>query len=218
MKEPFSVTQEDYDQLYHILRKIAIGKNKSEAVAAMSLSAYLLKQHNYLDLFEYSSFYGGRFLLAPITTQVAGTGWPIKRFVELGAGSGWLSGGLSGALGLDPPLLIDKRPWPGTVIVDLESSLPALPSHIKEGDIIVMADLLHCVTNGAEIIKTLNEWPIIILEFNTEADLYGASFHIQVAKFGGENLTTSDIEAQFGDREYKTIDISPYKLFLLDAK
>jgi len=140
--------------------------------------------------------------------------------VEIGSGYGWLSRGLSAMLGLGRPLCVDKRPWPNVdIVLDLEyEDMKPLVEQLRDGDVIVASEFLHCVTNGSEILNELSSWPVLVLEFDTGSKLFGASFVLQVAKFGGDPVSTSNLTEQFGTRKWRVVNIHPYNLFLLERR
>ena len=114
------------------------------------------------------------------------------RIVEFGAGLGWLSRGLASRFGIPGVMTVDKRPWGGIdILADLETQkgLNMVHARMKDGDVIVMADFLHCVCNPGEILQKFDNWPIVALEYIPSVLVYDESFRTQLARYGTTALT-----------------------------
>lgn len=232
-----SMNKEEVDQLYHLLRvassitggaAIAIegksidsktGLTPHEEVSVLyGLCRHLLAGGDYSALVQFSQYYGLKFLLDPTYKAIREKDWGPKRIVEFGAGLGWLGRGLASKLGFLPVLFVDKRPW---VLVDVVADLETEEGRVKvlaelrTGDLIVMADLLHCVGDPRRIMEHFSRWPTAVLEYcPVDAD-YAGSYSAQIGRYGASPLMPEVFEVMFPGREVDIMELDPYILLLV---
>lgn len=219
--------KEQIDELYHLLREVSNTGSDQQSTeitdAIRGLAGHLLAERDYLRLIQYSRYYGEKFLLQPTYEAIIEKGWGPKRFVDLGAGLGWLGRGLAVKFRIADVLTVDKRPWGATdVLADLElgSGLKKVDDRLRPGDIIVMSDLLHCVENPEGILGAFSGYPIAALEYMPVNQDYAFSYKKQVARYGGnpiEPAALTGILAGLG-RETDIKDLDPYVLILIDKE
>ena len=214
------MNQKETDQLYHLLRRCYLSDAKDRQ-AIVGLARHLLCGGDYLALIQYSQMYGERYLLGPVSTALKNSGIEFRRIIEFGAGLGWLSRGLSITFAKDGVpkecVTIDKRPWGAISLkADLEkpSDLVAVKTMLREWDLIIMADFLHCVDNPTEFIADLGEWPIMMLEYMPSNPEHLVSYHEQLGRFGATSFSPDDIEDLFEDRLTDVLAIEPYALVI----
>ncbi|KKL10624.1 hypothetical protein LCGC14_2553950, partial [marine sediment metagenome] len=107
--------KEQLDELYYLLREVSNEGNKQQSTeitdAIYGLAGHLLAGKDYLRLIQFSKYYGEKFLLQPTYEAILEKKWTPMRFVEFGAGLGWLSRGLATRYKNKEILTVDKRPW-----------------------------------------------------------------------------------------------------------
>ncbi len=183
--------REEIDQLYHQLRRVCTESDGLEKNALHGLASHLLSHKgDYTGLLSFLDYYGAEYVLPDIKKllmQAASkTGFDFMRVVELGAGFGWLGRGLSTAFSV-PALLCDGRQWTGIdVVADIESTngIKRILDELLPGDLIVMADVLHCLDNPAHVLSHFCKYPMLIVEYRHINQDYMDSYNAQIAKFG----------------------------------
>ena len=172
MSSQTTLTKQEADLLYHLLRKAAVS---SERDVIGKLAKHLLQGPWYKGLLSFSSWYGRTYLLERIPWHV----WEgeVSRVLELGAGYGWLGKGLSKKLKV-PYLSVDKRKENKPhIVLDLETwaGIEKLCAILGREDLVVMSDLLHCMEPGwvLELMDVLSENRLLILEYDVQGE-YGA--------------------------------------------
>lgn len=220
--------KEQLDELYHLLRvatNTGYAQQSTEITDAIcGLAGHLLAGRDYLRLIQYSRYYGEKYLLDPTYEAIRARGWQPKRFVDLGAGLGWLGRGLAVRFKIAEVLTIDKRPWVTIdVVADLElgSGLRIVNEQLKEGDILVMSDLLHCVENPEGILKAFAGYSMAILEYMPADKAYAASYRKQIKRYGGNPLQAGELIVEILSRlgrKTDVIDLDPYVLILIDKE
>lgn len=212
--------KEQVDELYHLLRVASNDPDWSTVVRG--LANHLLAGGDYLGLIQYSRLYGESFLLDEFADAVKNAGWKPSRIVEFGAGLGWLGRGVAARFGYLPCLFIDKRPWPMIdIMADLETENGrswAL-GEMREGDLVVASDFIHCVNDSKKVLEPFSKWPMAILEYCPTSDEYRASYSVQIHRYGAipAVLDTAMIEGIFPDRKIDIVEMDPYILLLVEG-
>lgn len=209
-----------YDQLYHLLREASNTCDSYELVGIKGLVDHLFGGGDYLRLIQYSELYGEKFLVEPTYNHLVHFGMKPKRIVEFGAGLGWLSRGLAVKFGIADTLTVDKRPWCG---IDIHASLESIEGistvrrQLKDGDLIVMADFLHCVSNPLGILRVFDRFPMAALEYLSGWPDYYRSFVDQVKRYGVAPLDIGQLTSMFNTIPTSKVDIvsiNPYILVM----
>lgn len=221
--------KQELDRFYHLLRvasndlALDTDESKEQRTALLGIIGHVLQGSDYLGLVQYSAYYGEQFLVRPTYDAMVHKGWKPTRIVDLGAGLGWLSRGLRllyGA-GVTSTLTVDKRPW-GTIdlLANLEtaSGIQQVLSVLRDKDVIVMSDLLHCLNNPEEILFTFSKWPMAILEYCPANQEYAQSYCFQLQRYGAVFLPQLYlIQMLHGvGRPVETVNLEPYILTLID--
>ena len=213
------------DELYYLLREVSNEGNRRTSTevtdAIYGLAGHLLAGKDYLRLIQYSRYYGEKFLLKPTHEAILEKGWVPMRFVELGAGLGWLCRGLAAKFRIKDTLTVDKRPWMTIdVLADLEldSGILKVDKHLKDGDIIVMSDFLHCVEDPESILKAFPKYPMAILDYMPTDVRYAKNYREQLKRYGGNPIESGALESMLHRVGRKTDikDLDPYVLILID--
>jgi len=217
----------DIDQLYHLLR---VASNEPRGNTDMfafqdlifGLSRHLLHGGDYHALIQYLYHYGEKYLLNPTVDAIKETGWEFNRVVELGAGLGWLGRGLSSRFRVKgdmlPAVFIDKRQW---AMIDIVADMETEPgrkkvlSALKDGDLLVMSELLHCLDNPKEAMAPFTGWPIAILEYCPSDLSYRESYTCQILRYGAKFINPGDYEDIFPGRTIDIVNLDPYLLILV---
>jgi len=218
-----TLTSEQYDELYHLLRLISNIGDPEETGAVNDLISHILGGGDYWGLINYSAYYGHRFIAADAVKAIKETGWDFSRIVELGAGLGWFGAEISARYAMLPVVTVDKRTWPSvTMVADLETEvgLEMLASELRPTDLIVMCDFLHCIDDPQELLVRLNTWPLAILEYYPEKSSRRLSYSIQIARYGATPLSSVDFSGMLfpEGREVKRVHIEPYELMLVEPE
>lgn len=220
--------KDQIDELYHLLRVASnlessgTGLTAREEINIMrGLTRHLFAGGDYLALIQFSAYYGTRFLLKPACEAIVKAGWNPRRVVELGAGLGWLGRGVSASLELVPCLFIDKRQWTLIdIIADLETDqgIEEVLTVMKDGDLIVAADLLHCLVDPKGIMSQFSKWPMAVLEYCPTSVEYASSYSMQIKRYGATPIEPDDFAGVFPGRRVDIVDLNPYILLLVEAE
>lgn len=212
------------DTLYYLLREVsneASSQQSSElADVVYRLAGHLLAGTNYLGLVRYSRYYGEQFLLQPTYEAICKKDWSPTRFVEFGAALGWLCRGLASKFKIKDVLTIDKRAWTAIdLVADLETAqgIKSVQEVMKDGDVIVAADLLHCLKNPREVMLNFLKWPIVALEYCSADTDYMESYTTQIARYGADPIMPETFGEMFPGRRVDAVDLEPYILLLVDG-
>ena len=198
-EERRNMESRNIDELYHQLRLVSLDDPETQR-AIRSLCNHLTG-YSYEGLLEYSHWYGEKYTLPSVIKVLEAWRDPIRerkytRVVDLGAGSGWLGLGLSRYLDV-PVIGVDKREWAGiTFKVDLErtSGLTQLTMILRPDDLLVMCDFLHCLDRPSLILKVLNPWDMLILEYGGLAKTaHTNSYTQQIKKYGANPISWEQI-------------------------
>ena len=217
--------KEKIDALYHLLREVSNDGGKSPGLTSVihGLTSHLFTGGDYLRLIQYCEYYGENFLLQPTHEAILEKGWEPKRFVELGAGLSWLCRGLSFMFSTGDILTVDKRCWAGIdILADLETSdgILAVYDQLKDGDVIVMSDFLHCIENPEDILRAYPGYPMAILDYMPTNEDYADSYTTQLKRYGGDPIYPGGLEdmlCKIG-RKADIKDLDPYVLVLIDKE
>lgn len=219
--------KQQVDELYHLLRVVSNTADISgplpleEVNIVRGLTKHLLAGGDYLALVQFSAYYGKTFLLEPTCEAIVKAGWKPHRIVEFGAGLGWLGRGVSGSLGLTPCLFVDKRNWTLIdIIADLETDqgLEEILTVMKDGDLIVAADFLHCLDDPEGVMSQFSKWPMAILEYCPVGKEYAESYSTQIKRYGATPIDPRIFVSMFPGRKVDIVDIDPYILLLVEAE
>ena len=184
------------DQLYHDLRELCVTTNDHQKEAVLGITTHLLNPGgDYTGLLRFLSYYGERFIVPDVVKLIRSSEYPLKfsRIVELGSGFGWLGRGISASFNNIPAVFIDKRQWAFTDIVadiETENGIKRVIDELKDGDLIVMSELLHCLANPAKILQQFAKWPMLIVEYSPVNRVYQESYNSQIKKFGCEPIAS----------------------------
>lgn len=220
------MNKEQIDELCHILRCASNEKRDDLQIfptqhLILGLARHLLAGGDYEALVQFSAYYGERFLLQLTYEAIHKKGWKPLRIVELGAGLGWMGRGLAAKLGFLPALFTDKRQWAMIdVVADLETEngRTKVLTALKEGDLLVMSDLLHCLDNPKEVMSYFSRWPAAILEYCPTNTNYAESYSTQITRYGATPIMPEEFEDMFPGRKVDIADLDPYCLFLVDKE
>ena len=220
------VTQEEIDQLYHLMRKVSNEEGPSyieqPGVFIAGLARHLFGGGDYLALLQYLDWYGDTFLRVNVNEYIESMDWKFNRVVEFGAGLSWLSLGIASHFGIEY-YTIDKRPWGGVKrVLDLETpeGRTAALHGMHDDDIIVMSDFIHCVKDPAEIIDTFSKWKMIILEYAPFDDDMWDSYNTQLKRHGADPMTSSSWLTFVGSikRKHTVIAFDPYEMVVIQEE
>lgn len=212
--------KEQVDELYHLLR-VASNTKGEEAAALYGLARHLLAGGDYLALIQYSAHYGRRFLVEPVIQHIKDTSWQFSRIVEFGAGLGWFGRGLVSGFNYCPCMFVDKRPWTMIdVVADLETEVgkKTVLSRMLPDDVIVMADVLHCLDDPKGIMSCFSQWPLAALEYCSATRHYLESYSIQISRYGAQPVGVEQYKDMFPNRKVDVVDLDPYILLLVDKE
>ncbi len=225
------MNKEQVDELYHLLRVVSNMKDtgaagmewfvQEEIDTIYGITRHLLAGGDYLALVKFCAYYGRRFLLQRVCDKLTETGWNPSRIVDLGAGLGWLGRGVATHFETVPCLLVDKRPWALIDIVanlETEEGLNKVLSVMKDGDLIVASDLLHCLDDPKGIMSQFSKWPMAILEYCPTDIEYATSYSTQLKRYGATSIEPDDFAGVFPGRKVDMADLDPYILLLVEAR
>ncbi|GAH60696.1 unnamed protein product, partial [marine sediment metagenome] len=118
-------------------------------------------------------------------------------------------------------LFVDKRMWALTdLIADLETDqgLEEILTVMKDSDLIVMADLLHCLDDPKGIMSQFSKWPMAILEYCPTNMDYASSYSTQIKRYGAASIEPESFAGMFPGRKVDIIDMDPYILLLVGGE
>ncbi len=209
----------DLNELYHLMRKAAL-TDGAESHAVRSIAHHLLSFPAYRSLNTFSDYYGTRYLLTDIIIHIKEwRGIPRhSRIVDVGCGTGWLGKGLAAAFNANY-ILVDKRyssamgdgggrdiVW-FTLDLELLKDLDSLQNILRSDDLIVMCDVLHCLTGQKEILDTLGRWDIAAIEYQGLHPEHLSSYDEQIRCYGaeGKGIWESIVVGSFGETSQKVV-------------
>ena len=181
--------QAQIDEFYHILRQLNLEDDLVQKEAVSGIVSHLMdSEGDYVGLLRFLSYYGDKYVL-PLAIDFLkdkASKFEFTRVVELGAGFSWLSRGLGNAFNV-PTLTADKRQWVFIdVVADIETQqgVERVISELKDGDLIVMCDLLHCLDDPQKVMGHFSRWPKLVLEYNPRYTHYKESYDAQIKAKG----------------------------------
>lgn len=217
MQSDNTLTKREWDLLYHLLRRASMDPYSKPI--ALGLAQHLLSGPDYPSLLNYSSYYGSRYLLPRLISLLRRFRVSPRRIVELGAGRAWLGRGLSEEFGV-PLVTVDKRrEFSPTLVLDLESQggLEELSRVLKDQDLIVMADFLHCLDSSWEdLFRLLSPYSSLVLEYLI-GGTYGESFKRQIEAYGGNFRYREYLPLLWGQKRVYERIVFPYEVWLAIA-
>lgn len=176
--------------MYHNLRELSVTDDVRQKEAIRGLVSHLATDKGDYDGLLTFLDYFGETLLSPgvinfIQSLKERRGLKFSRVVELGAGYGWLGRALSNHYKI-PVISIDKRQHIGVdIVADIESlnGRERVIGELKEGDIIVMSELIHCLDDAVETLAPFTGYPVLIVEYNSTRRGFQGSYEKQISKF-----------------------------------
>lgn len=223
--------RKEIDQLYHLLRVTSnlSGEHTIDTKCSLTpqekidviygLCRHLLAGGDYMALIKFSQLYGESFLIDPTFNAIKKVGWQFGRIVDFGAGLGWLGRGLSAKFGMTPVLFVDKRPWPLiNLVADLETpeGREKVLNEMREDDMIVACDFLHCLDDPEEVMSDFSEWPTVILEYCPSNPEYLDSYSAQIERYGASPILKLYLSTTFSGRVMAAFSVDPYTLTLVE--
>jgi hypothetical protein len=189
------MNKETIDELYHNLRLLSNSSSHEEKLAIAGIASHLMhKEGDYSGLLTFLSYYGRAFLLHVVLQFIKSHSFSLKfdRVVELGAGYGWLGTGIAGAYTpIKPTLFIDKRQFPLIdILADIETGegIKQVLDELKDGDLIVMSEVLHCLDNPRKVIAPFTKWPMLVIEYFPTNVYFRKSYAAQLEKYGAKAI------------------------------
>ena len=177
----------DLDEMYHNLRRLCVTSDLVQKEAVLGITTHLTTAGGeYTGLLRFLSYYGEEYILPPVLEILQRTNLHAERIVEFGAGFGWLGRGISNANDNLPVVFIDKRQYVFTdIVADLESvqGRDRVLEQMKDNDIIVMSEFLHCLDNPKKVLRPFVKWPMVVVEYNPNNSSFKASYDEQIKKF-----------------------------------
>jgi len=213
------MNKEELDQLYHNLRELCITEDVFQKEAVAGITNHLTQpQGDYQGLLRFLSYYGENYTLPSVIKLLTSSGHLLKfsRIVELGAGFAWLGRGISNAYNLLPVVFVDKRQWIFTsVVADIETKngIKRVLDEMKEGDLLVMSELLHCLDNPKEALQPFTRWPMMVIEYMPSDPSYKESYNAQIKKFNCKPIV--DIRDVFPGAKIIAEKADPYIMWLV---
>lgn len=181
------------DELYHNLRELCITDDILQKEAVAGIISHLTEPRgNYVGLLRFLNYYGDQYILPHIFKLLQSCVQMPKfsRVVELGSGFGWLGRGISNTFNV-PPVFVDKRQWVFTdIVADIETKqgVKRVLDELREGDLIVLAELLHCIENPRKVLEPFRKWPMLVIEYWPENNSYRNSYNAQIAHLDCEPI------------------------------
>lgn len=206
-------------ELYHNLRELCVTGDVPQKEAIMGITAHLTQpQGDYVGLLRFLSYYGERYISEEVVKLLHYNKhlFEFSRIVELGAGFGWLGRGISNAYGQMPVRFVDKRQWVFTdIVADIETKngVKRVLDELKEGDLIVMSELIHCLDNQEETLRPFTKWPILVVEYWSTNPDYQESYDAQIKKFDCKPML--GIRDVFPRAKIVTGVVDPYVIWLV---
>lgn len=211
--------KEFIDMLYHKLRELSLTNDLQQKQAVQGITNHLTTTGDYAGLLRFLAYYGENYLLEPAFAALGQSFVHPARIVEFGAGLGWLGRGLAQEFGNLPTLFVDKRQWTLIdIVADLESKngRARVLDELKKGDLIVMSEFLHCLEDPAAMLRAFRQWPMLVIEYDSEVADMRHSYNAQIEKYGakplGSTFKSSGMFSSFSTRAYKC---EPYSIFVL---
>ena len=194
------------DDYYHLLRELCISDDIVQKEAVAGITSHLTGTGgDYNGLLRFSSFYITKYILSGAIELIGKSLGPkleFSRVVELGAGFCALGRGIAEACGHLPALFVDKRHWTLIdIVADIETKngVKRVLDEMRNGDFVVMSELLHCLDDPKKTLEPFREWPMLVVEYKPLRDDYKLSYNTQIKKFGCQPV--GDIHDVFPNME-----------------
>ncbi len=208
----------ELDIYYHNLRELCVTDDIEQKEAILGITNHLTTTGgDYNGLLKFLAYYGENYLLPHAVAILEESGIPFSRVVDFGSGLGWLGRGIAHAAGDLPTLFVDKRQWVFTdIIADLESKngRDRVLEEMKEGDLIVMCELLHCLDSPEKVLRPFTEWPMLVIEYHPWNSDFLRSYSKQIAKF--DCAPIGDLKSIFPESMTRSYPLEPYKLMVVE--
>ena len=187
------MNQEQLDNFYHNLRELCITNDTQQKEAVAGITSHLTHpQGDYTGLLRFLNYYGEKYTLSSVLDLLSSNLAGFTRIVELGAGFGWLGRGISNAYDQLPTVFVDKRQWVFTdIVADIESAngVKRVLDVLKDGDLIVMSEFLHCLNTPEKVMRPFTKWPMLVVEYMPPLPHYLKSYKAQIEKFGCRSVS-----------------------------
>ncbi len=221
------MTKDELDELYHLLRRASNDNTAVEYNGQQSriygLARHLLAGGDYLALIQYSAWYGEKYLVGLVFAEMVNELIYPERIIDVGAGLGWLGRGLTSRYKIEHYVTVDKRPWGATThMLDIENSEDR--KYLKKeyppdkGNVIVMADFLHCTDNPREIIGDFADYPMVILEYSGCNEEHFQSYQEQLRRYSALVPQLDDYPYMFSSVDFVCRSLPPYLLFIAKGR
>lgn len=214
------MNKEQLDELYHNLRELCITDDLIQKEAVAGIVSHLTEpKGDYRGLLRFLSYYGEEYILPDAIKLLKASSprlFSFSRVVELGAGFAWLGRGISDAFGQLPTVFIDKRQYVFTdVVADFETiqGSKRVLDVLKEGDLIVMSELLHCLDDPQKTLRPFTKWPMLVVEYMPLSAAYHDSYNTQIQKFDCKPV--ENIGDVFPGSVIRTVAVDPYMMWLV---
>ncbi len=212
--------KEFLDELYHQLRELSVTDDIQQKEAIKGITDHLTtltSKGDYTGLLRFLYYYGERYILPKAVQVMRMSMLEPSRIVELGSGFGWLGRGLSIALNNTPVLFVDKRQWPLTdIVADLESTngQKRVLDELKDGDLLVMSEFIHCLGNPVEVMRKFKRWPALVIEYDAAYQPMQGSYSNQIKRYGADPLGVDHctLDKVFSSHSRKTYPADPYTI------
>lgn len=209
------LTQCQSDELAYLLRKVYLSGDDNESTAVTGLFDHLVLRKgkdSYESLLLYLRFYGAVYLLPPLVGIID----KLKpgRYIDIGCGNGWLGGGLSGLTG-KKALFFDKRKlFDEVVIADVEtdSGINIIKDSLRESDVLLMCNFLHCITNPVQVVREFSEHKMVIIEYTPVDSNHLTAYAKQIKSLGAEFVDPVEVFLKAGipHKEFNAYRLSSY--------
>ncbi len=178
------------DEFYHQLRELNLSDDIFEKAAIAGIVSHLTgRDGDYVGLLRFLTYYGEKYVLPDAVKFLRQNSHLLEfnRVVDIGAGLGWLGRGIANGLNTSlPTLYVDKRQWAMIdVVADIEAKngIKRVLDELKEGDLIVMSEVLHCLNDPEKVMKPFKKWPILAIEYDSVYAVYRSSYRKQIENF-----------------------------------
>ena len=208
----------ELDELYHNLRELCVTEDTQQKEAVLGITAHLTNPGgDYIGLLRFLSYYGENYILPRVLSALRSARIHMERVVEFGAGFGWLGRGISNANNGMPVVFIDKRQYVFTdIVADLETvqGRDRVLEQMKDGDLMVMSEFLHCVDNPEKVLRPFAKWPMLVVEYSSLSSFYMKSYNEQIKRY--DCILVPDFRKVFPGRKLSRYDADPYAILIAE--
>lgn len=205
------------DELYHNLRELCVTEDIQQKEAVLGITTHLtIPGGDYNGLLKFLAYYGENYLLPHAIKILESNRVQFTRIVEFGAGLGWLGRGLSNAAKGIPVVFVDKRQYVFTdLVADLETiqGSKGVLEQMRDGDLIVMSELLHCLDDPEKVLRPFTKWPMLVIEYWPWSSRYKLSYDEQIAKF--DCAPIKDFRSVFPGSRITSSPLEPHAFLLV---